>query len=140
MCTQKVNPWKFKRKNLEAIPEDAIGFIYLITFADNTKYVGKKNFYSTRRMKVKGRKNRKVVVKESDWRTYNSSSEIVKERIKNGETHKREIIHFCDSKGALMYMEIKEMIVRSVLCDENYLNKNIFMKIFRCYKPMDMEK
>lgn len=131
-------PWKYKGKEIIEVPEGAIGFVYLITFTDGDKYIGKKNLFSTRRIKVKDRKNRKVVVKESNWKVYCSSSDTVKERIKNGESFSREILMFGDSKGAITFLEIKEMIIRCVLCDDMYLNKNIFSRIFRCYLPMDI--
>ena len=130
--------WEYKGNPVYEVPEGAIGFVYLITFANGEKYIGKKNFFSTRRTKVKGRKNRKVVTKESNWKNYSSSSDIVKKRIEDGEPHSRDIIHFGDSKGAIMYLEIKEMILRHVLCNSQYLNGNIFMRIFKCYEPMDI--
>jgi len=132
--------WLFNGIPLKEIPEGAIGFVYLITFSNNDRYVGKKNFYSTRKVSIKGRVNRKIVVKESDWRKYNSSSDEVKARIKAGEAHKKEILHFGSCKGAIMYLEVKEMIIRGVLCDSTYLNKNILSKIFRCYEPMVIQR
>ena len=130
--------WEYKGEEVHEVPEGAIGFVYLITFSNGDRYIGKKSMFSTRRIKVKGRKNRKVVTKESDWKTYSSSSDTVKARIKEGESHSKEIVCFGSSKGAIMFLEIKEMILRDVLCDSTYLNGNIFMKIFRCYQPMDI--
>jgi hypothetical protein len=131
--------WEYNGELVYSIPEGAEGFVYLITFKNGDKYIGKKNFFSTRRVKVKGRKNRKVITKESNWKTYNSSSEVVKKRIDNGEPHSREIIHFGASKGSIMYLEIKEMVERNVLCDEKYLNGNILMKIFKCFEPFKIK-
>jgi len=56
-------------------PSEWFGFIYRIIEKDTQKmYIGKKQFQSIRRVKVKNRKNRKIVRKESDWKTYTSSS------------------------------------------------------------------
>lgn len=132
--------WHYEGVPLQEIPDGAIGFIYLITFDSGEMYIGKKNFFSTRRVAVKGRVNRKVVTKESDWRIYQSSSEEVKKRIKNKEPHQKLILLFADTKGALTFLEIKEMFHRDVLCNPQYLNKNIFLKIFKCFKSLKVDK
>ena len=128
--------WKYKRKNLTEVPEGAEGFVYLITYTDGKRYLGKKSFWSRRRTKVKGSIRKKLVTKESNWRDYRGSSKLGIEKNENGEVKKLEIIHFADSKGALMFLEVKEMILRDVLCDETYLNANILLKIYKCFKPM----
>ena len=50
-------------------PDEWFGFVYLITHKESgIKYIGKKQIHSYTRKKVKGRKNRKRVVKEAKWR------------------------------------------------------------------------
>ena len=52
--------WLYEGKNFDTIPNGHFGFIYLITNTQSgRKYIGRKYFYSTRRIKVKGRKTRK---------------------------------------------------------------------------------
>ena len=127
--------WKYRDADLVEVPEGKEAFVYKITFGDGTKYIGKKNFFSRRRMKVKGRIRRKVVVRESNWKVYLSSSEVVKEKIKQGEeVVGREILHLCDTVGGATWFELVEMILQDVLCDEDYLNKNILARFFRCFK------
>jgi len=130
--------WEYRGKPLEEVPEGADGFVYLITFKDGDFYVGRKNFYSVRRVKVKGRVNRKKVVKESDWKSYGSSSKIVKERIEEGEAHSKVILHLCACKACTFYYEVYEQILRDVLCDPKALNANILTKMFSCSKPMKL--
>jgi len=126
--------WKYKRKIVKEVPAGYEAFVYLLVFEDGTKYIGKKAFYSVRRTKVKGRMRRTVVKKESDWQTYMSSSDIVKEKLKNGEKLvKREILHLCTTRGEATYLEIKEMFLRDVLCHSDYLNLNIMGKLFKGY-------
>ena len=64
---------------------DLAGFVYLITDLNNgKKYVGKKNLWSTRRLRpLKGQKRRRVKKLESDWRDYFGSNEEVKLLVEN---------------------------------------------------------
>ena len=130
--------WKYKGKILKEPPEGSEGFIYMITYNDGTKYIGKKSFWSRRRTNVKGKLRKKLVTKESDWVTYRGSSELGKQKATAGLIDKLTILHLCDSKGCLMYLEVVEMIKRRVLCDETYLNANILLKIYKCYEPMEV--
>ncbi len=130
--------WKYKGKLLREIPANSEGFIYLITFSDGTKYLGKKSFWSRRRTKVKGKIRKVLKVTESDWRKYRGSSEHSKRKAKEGLVAKLEVIHFCESKGCLMFMELVEMVKRDVLCSEVYLNANIMLRVYKCYKPMEV--
>jgi hypothetical protein len=69
--------WLYKEKPLETVPDDAYGYVYLITnTATNRKYIGKKLFWFRRTKVVKGKKKRLKV--ESDWKDYWSSSDEVK--------------------------------------------------------------
>ena len=125
--------WKYGRKNIKEVPEGAEGFVYIIHYENGDYYIGKKSFWSTRRVKVKGQTRRRVIRKESDWRTYRGSSEDAKKR---KDIAKLEILHLCGCKGCTLFYEIYEQVVRNVLCDPKALNKNIFLKIFRCYKRL----
>ena len=126
--------WRYKGKIFKETPEEYEAFVYLLQFEDGSKYVGKKVFYSIRRVKVKGKMRRKVVKKESDWKSYCSSSEVVKEKLAMGQKLvKRQIIHLCTTRGEATYFEIKEMFLRDVLCTTEYLNLNIAAKFFKCY-------
>jgi hypothetical protein len=51
------------------------GFVYrIVEISTGREYIGKKQFWSTSRKVVPGKKNRKVTRKESDWKTYTGSS------------------------------------------------------------------
>lgn len=61
----------------------AFGFVYrIINMQTGQSYIGKKNFWSRTRKSVKGKKRRQVIIKESDWKTYISSSTSVQEDIR----------------------------------------------------------
>ena len=113
--------------------EDNIGFVYLITdLTNDKKYIGKKNFWSTRRLPpLKGKTRRRTVKKESDWKEYFGSSEYVKLLLEESgqERFKREIIRLCKSKGEMSYYEAKEQFDREVLFSDEYYNEFIGCKI-----------
>lgn len=124
--------WKYKGKIITEVPEGMEAFVYVITFQDGSKYVGKKNFYSTRRVRVKGKARRQVKVTESNWKTYMSSSTVVKEKLAAGHKLKsREIVQLTRTKGQATYEEVKYMFLHDVLCCDNWLNANILSRFFR---------
>ena len=117
----------------EDIPEDVLGFVYIIT--DNEtgeKYIGQKRMRKPKTLpKTKTRKRRVKTVVESDWRDYYSSNEVIKENVSQdrSDRYTREILHFGKSKGDLSYLETKEQFDRNVLMDDTYLNGIINCRI-----------
>lgn len=112
---------------------DYLGFVYLITEIDTgMKYVGKKLFTSTRRLKpLKGKTRKRTVKSESDWMDYFGSSEAVQLLVeqKGREAFRREILYLCKSKGEMSYREAKEQFDREVLLRDDYYNGIIACKI-----------
>ena len=129
--------WFYKDKVYNDTPErtDYVGFVYLITELEtNRKYVGKKLFHSPRKRMVtlkNGNKRRKTVYVDSNWRDYFGSSDSLNEQVKSkGVTeYKREILHLCQSKGIMSYLELKEQVDREVLFTTEYYNEFIGAKI-----------
>lgn len=113
--------------------EPYVGFVYCITEIDTgKKYIGKKNFWSVRRLPpLKGKKRKRVVRKESDWQTYYGSNDqlklLVEER--GGDAYHREILKLCKSKGELSYAELVEQVEREVLLRDDYYNGIIQVRI-----------
>lgn len=114
---------------------DYVGFVYIITNTTNDmKYVGKKLFMFTRKLPpLKGKTRRRTVKKESDWKTYYGSSDEVKLLVEETgpENFKREILHLCNTKGEMGYLELKEQIIREVLLRDDYYNGIVQAKIHR---------
>lgn len=129
--------WLFENKILDSDAiEDYVGFVYCITnLTNDKKYIGKKLFKSTRRVKVKTKTRRKTVVKESDWKEYWGSNVELQNDVESlgRENFKREILHLCKSKGDLSYLELKEQIDREVLLSEEYYNGIIQVKIHKSH-------
>lgn len=110
------------------------GFIYRIIELDTGKeYVGKKVFWRRNRVKVKGRKNRKVVFKESDWKTYTGSSSNLNEAIKQKgmDNYRFQIESLHKTKASMSYAEVRKQILEDVLRaklpngDKKYYNGQI---------------
>jgi len=129
-----------KWNNIPNNIEDYKGYLYLITNnITKQKYIGVKLFWSTNRKKVDGRKNRKIVVKESDWRYYESSSDAVKKQIieYGKENFTFDIMECFDNKSKLNYAEMEYQVKNDVLTSKlpsgeyEYLNENIIRKFYR---------
>ena len=114
-----------------------VGFVYCITdLSNNKKYVGKKNFLSKRRLPpLKGKSRKRTVIKESDWQNYFGSSDEVKALVEEhgAKNFHREILHLCNSKGEMSYLEAKEQFDREVLLSDEYYNGIINCKIHRTH-------
>ena len=74
--------WTYNLEEKE-IPDTFYGFIYQITNTTNDrKYIGKKQSTTIlKRPPLKGRKNKRHVVKETDWKIYTGSSDKLNEDI-----------------------------------------------------------
>ena len=97
---------------------DYYGFIYIIICnTSKRRYIGKKSFHSTTRKKIKNRKNRKVIKKESNWKKYTGSSKELNADIKfHGAEHFTfTILKLCTTKGCLSYCEMEAQVFKDVL-------------------------
>jgi hypothetical protein len=134
---------------VKEIPEGAVGFVYLITNRITGQgYIGKKFCYSRTRIKISGKKRRKVVVKESKWRDYWSSSEDVKMVVEKvgKKNFTREILFFGMNKRSVSYVEVEQQFKRDVLTAKlsnglfAYYNSNIAGKWYRASSQLNVEK
>jgi hypothetical protein len=135
--------WLFEGVEVTELPE-CVGFVYLITNTkSNKRYIGKKlSHFSKTSIKTvtlkSGIKKKKKVKKqvESDWRTYWSSSIELQNDVKElgEENFIREILFYCQSKGNLSYIELREQILNKVLEDSTlWYNGIIQAKIHRSH-------
>lgn len=122
---------------MEELP---FGFIYEITnTVNNKKYIGKKQCFSKlKKAPLKGRKNKRITIKESDWKTYTSSSnELNEDIVKLGkDKFIFKILKLCGSKWELGYFEIKEQIEREAILKDDYYNGVLNVRIGRPPKSL----
>jgi hypothetical protein len=125
--------WLYEGKNFDTIPNGHFGFIYLITnLSSGRKYIGRKYFYSIRRKKVAGRKTRKVIKKESDWKSYVGSNKTLTIDINRlgKKDFKFEILCFGETRGQTNYLEENIQHRMNVLLDDDYYNGSIGSRKF----------
>jgi hypothetical protein len=131
--------WLYQNQPVDSLPEDCVGFVYLITNnLTGRKYIGKKlgKFSRTRYQTVKlknGKKRRKKIRTkvDSDWREYyGSSPELTADIQRLGtENFSREILYYCTSKAACSYIEAREQFTRRVLESTDYYNGHIQVRV-----------
>ena len=125
--------WTYKGEEVNELPLDCEGFVYLITnLANNKKYICKKLArFKVTKPPLKGRKNKRRSTKESDWKTYWGSSDHLNADVEEfgEENFTREILHYCQSRGMLSYLEAKEQFDREVLLTDEYYNGIINVRV-----------
>jgi len=128
----KYGHWKPKKA---FDPDDHFGFVYQITnTVTGEKYIGQKQLWSRfKRPPLKGRKNKRHAIRESDWKTYTGSSVRLNEDIEKlgKENFKFEILELFDSKWELSYGEYKKIIKEDAIPRNDYYNA-FLGKIGKC--------
>lgn len=150
MDNQEV-PWRYAGNTEFQIPENCIGFIYRITKIGSDEaqpwvklgtlstayigrvgyktYIGKKLLTSNRKGKVTKkeiketgtRKRVKRIIKDSGWKTYNSSCKPLQQEMKeHPEWFYKEILYWCWGKKQMSYLETKEQILHESLERDSY--------------------
>lgn len=133
--------WFYNDEVVDTLPDDCVGFVYLITnLTNNRKYVGKKlakfskTTYRVVKLKNGTKKRKKIRGKvDSDWKTYYGSSvELLSDIAQLGaDKFKREILHYCNAKAVCSYIEAKEQFDRKVLESTDYYNGIISLKVHK---------
>jgi hypothetical protein len=131
--------WTYQNTLVEQLPEDCVGFVYLITnTTTGRKYVGKKlakfskTTYKTVKQKNGIKKKKKIRTKvDSDWQEYYGSNiELNKDvELLGRDLFVREILHYCNSKAVCSYIEAREQFDRKVLESAGYYNGQISVRV-----------
>ena len=131
--------WIYQNLPVEELPEDCVGFVYLITNnLSGKKYIGKKlakfskTSYKTVKLKNGTKKKKKIRSKiDSDWREYyGSNDQLNKDVLTHGtENFTREILYYCKSKAECSYIEAREQFTNRVLESTDYYNGQISVRV-----------
>lgn len=131
--------WYHQDTIVNELPDDCIGFVYLITNTiTNKKYIGKKlgkfskTTYKVVKLKNGTKKKKRIKTKiDSDWQTYyGSNDQLTKDVAQLGpDKFHREILYFCKSKAECSYIEAREQFTRKVLESDEYYNGQISVRV-----------
>ena len=131
--------WTYKGTEVVALPEDCIGFVYIIVnVLTGKKYIGKKlakfskTTYRVVKLKNGNKKRKKIKSKiDSDWQTYFGSNDQLNKDIAElgSDNFTREILFYCTSKAACSYIEAREQFNHRVLESDDYYNGQIVCRI-----------
>jgi hypothetical protein len=131
--------WTYQNTPVETLPDDCVGFVYLITNTISGRmYIGKKlakfakTSYKVVKLKNGTKKKKKIRSKiDSDWRDYYGSNlELNVDVLKLGtENFTREILYYCTSKAQCSYIEAREQFSRKVLESKDYYNGQISVRV-----------
>jgi len=131
--------WTYQNTLVESLPEDCIGFVYLITnITSGRKYIGKKlakfskTTYKMVKLKNGTKKKKRIKSKiDSDWQDYYGSSPNLQKDIDTlgKENFSREILYYCKSKAECSYIEAREQFARRVLESDDYYNGHIQVRV-----------
>ena len=131
--------WLYENTKIETLPEDCVGFVYLITNKlSGRKYIGKKlaKFskisYKVVKLKNGNKKKKRIRSKtESDWQLYYGSNDQLNQDIEalGADNFTREILFYCTSKAACSYIEAREQFNHRVLESDDYYNGQIVCRI-----------
>ena len=131
--------WYYQDSPVETLPEDCIGFVYIITNLTNGRmYIGKKlakfskTTYKTVKLKNGNKKKKKIRSKiDSDWQTYYGSNDELNKDVTTlgADNFRREILYYCKTKAECSYIEAREQFSRRVLESKDYYNGHIQVRV-----------
>lgn len=131
--------WHYQGAVITELPEDCVGFVYLITnTTTGRKYIGKKlakfskTKYKTVKLKNGNKKRQKIKSKiDSDWQDYYGSSDNLTKDIEalGKDKFHREILYYCKSKAEMSYVEAREQFSQKVLESDDFYNGHIQVRV-----------
>lgn len=113
--------------------EGKLGFVYMLTHRKSgRKYVGIKQMRSKfRRPPLKGKKRKRVAWKETDWKTYTSSSERVHAIIEEEgiDAFDWKILSLHESKSGMKWEELRIQVENDVLRNDGWINGMVNVRL-----------
>ena len=131
--------WLYENTQIETLPEDCVGFVYMITnTVSGRRYIGKKlakfsrTTYKVVKLKNGNKKRKKIKSKvDSDWQLYYGSNDQLNQDILalGADNFTREILFYCRTKAECSYVEAREQFNHRVLESDDWYNGQIVCRI-----------
>jgi len=131
--------WLYENTQIETLPEDCVGFVYLITNnKTGRRYIGKKlakfskTTYRIVKLKNGNKKKKRIKTKiDSDWQLYYGSNDQLNRDIAElgSDNFTREILFYCRSKAECSYIEAREQFNHKVLESDDWYNGHIQVRV-----------
>jgi len=122
-------PWTYRESIVENHDDFLPGctdIVYLITYVDGMKYIGKKAVRSLRRKPpLKGKKRNRIILTDLPFQKYVGSHES-----ETAEILSREILYQCSYRKSSTYVETALLFEFDAIADPMFLNENILGKFF----------
>ena len=131
--------WLYENTQIQELPEDCVGFVYLITNnISGRRYIGKKlakfskTTYRVVKLKNGNKKRKRIKSKiDSDWQLYYGSNDQLNQDIAKlgADNFTREILFYCNSKATCSYIEAREQFTHKVLESDDWYNGQISVRV-----------
>ena len=131
--------WLYENTQISELPEDCVGFVYLITNnLTGRRYIGKKlakfsrTTYKVVKLKNGNKKRKRIRSKiDSDWQLYYGSNDQLNQDIAElgSDNFTREILFYCKSKAECSYIEAREQFNHRVLESDDWYNGHIQVRV-----------
>ena len=122
-------PWTYREsivENHDDLLIECTDIVYLITYVDGMKYLGKKAVRSLRRKPpLKGKKRNRIILTNLPFQKYVGSHES-----ETAEILSREILYQCSCRKSSTYVETALLFEFDAIADPMFLNENILGKFF----------
>ena len=117
--------WKYRGKAIDShddLHPECTDFVYIITYDDNRKYIGKKAVRAVRRKPpLKGKKRNRLIMTNLPFKNYQGSHEEAK-ILKPVE---KEILFQCSKRKAATYLEMELLVENLAIFEPEFINENI---------------
>jgi hypothetical protein len=107
---------------------DCTDFVYVITYANQRQYIGKKAVRAIRRKPpLKGKKRNRRIMTNLPFKNYQGSHEEAKVLVPVS----KEILFQCSQRKAATYLEMELLVENEAIFLDKYLNENIGGTFFK---------